>query len=72
MDAVRGSAVRRFTARRVRIPGSTGLALEHPCGICGAALAPYGSGVSLMRAMESGRASDAGEWRCARCRGITR
>jgi hypothetical protein len=50
-----------------RIAGG-GTAFVHPCGICGAAVAPFGYGVRLRAAIDSGDAKRAGRWLCALCR----
>ena len=43
-------------------------AFLHPCGICGAAVAPFGYGVKLKAATNSQDQKLAGRWLCATCR----
>ena len=50
------------------IAGGGGLKFHHPCGICGAAVAPFGSGVRLRAALARGDDGLLGEWRCGACR----
>lgn len=54
-----------YTARRVATGG--GMGIEHPCGLCGAKVAPFGSGVSLRAALATGDAKRAGKWLCSAC-----
>lgn len=56
-----------FTGRRV-LDGDRVAAFVHPCGICGAATAPFGSGVHLRAALTTGNARLAGTWLCRACR----
>lgn len=62
------------TARRVRCGNA--VFVVHPCGVCGASNAPFGSGVHLREALsmkvttrEEGLAAQrrAGKWLCGRC-----
>lgn len=53
------------TAKRVATP--LGFALDHPCGACGAAVAPFGFGVSIRAAMATGDRRRAGLWLCRAC-----
>jgi len=39
----------------------------HPCGLCGAAVAPFGSNASLLAAYRTGNAMAAGTWLCGAC-----
>lgn len=64
-----------YTARRVRVGAA--VFVVHPCGVCGAATAPFGSGVHLREALsmtvttrEEGLAAQrrAGKWLCGTCR----
>lgn len=65
--APRPEAPRRiaFTARRVATGGGEGI--DHPCGLCGAKVAPFGLGVSIRAAYATGDARRAGKWLCGPC-----
>jgi len=56
-----------LTATFRRIAGGAP-AFIHPCGICGNAVAPFGYGVKLRAAIDSGDAKRAGRWLCGTCR----
>lgn len=65
------------TARRVRC--GKAVFVVHPCGVCGASNAPFGSGVRLREALsmtvttrEEGLVAQrrAGKWLCGACRGL--
>lgn len=51
-----------------RTPGSGAPDFLHPCGICGNAVAPFGYGVKLRAAIDSGSPAMAGRWLCKTCR----
>lgn len=62
----------KSTAWRVDTGKGVASGLVHPCGVCGAAVAPFGSGVSLRRAIATGSGRAAGTWVCGACReGVT-
>lgn len=44
-----------------------GMVFAHPCGRCGAPVAPFGFDVSLIRALTERRADLAGRWLCGPC-----
>lgn len=57
-----------FTGRRVATGKGDRAGFVHPCGRCGAAVAPFGFGVSLREAIRLGDGRRAGKWLCRACR----
>lgn len=57
-----------YTGSFKRPPGGGAPAFLHPCGICGNAVAPFGYGVKLRAAIDSGNPVMAGRWLCKTCR----
>lgn len=63
-----GDASVSYTGTFKRHPSGGAPAFLHPCGICGAAVAPFGYGVKMRAAIDSGNPAMAGRWLCKTCR----